>query len=64
MKISKQFLDAVLPERMRGKQTDNEYVTTKQPIRVSKTVKPESEATFNEVFINAHRESNKLKFNK
>ena len=47
MKISKQFLDAVLPERMRGKQTDNEYVPTKQPIRVSKTVKPESEATFN-----------------
>ena len=35
MKISKQFLDAVLPERMRGKQTDNVYVP-----RIQSTVYP------------------------
>jgi hypothetical protein len=64
MKVSKQFLDAVLPKRMRGSQLDNEYTPSKQPIRVAKTIKPDSEVNFNEVFTNAHREVNKLKFNK
>ena len=64
MKVSKQFLDAVLPKRMRGSQLDNEYTPSKQPIRVAKTIQPESDANFNEVFTNAHREVNKLKFNK
>ena len=52
--ISKRFLDAVLPERMRGKQTDNEY-TPKRFVCVAKSTQPETEG-FNETFEHIHKQ--------
>ena len=52
--ISKRFLDAVLPESMRGKQTDNEY-TPKGFVCVAKSTQPETEG-FNETFEHIHKQ--------
>jgi hypothetical protein len=54
MKISKQFLDAVLPKRMRGSQSDNEY-TPKGIVCVQSTVEPDTSG-FNETFNHIHKQ--------
>lgn len=53
MKISKQFLDAVLPKRMRGSQLDNEYKPNIVCVRSS--VQPETSG-FNETFEHIHKQ--------
>lgn len=62
MKISKSFLDVVLPIRMIGSQLDNEYTEPSKP-RISKTVMPENRGDFNDTFTHINREMNKLRFN-